>query len=320
MPVSFAKMHGLGNDFVVVDAVRQNLALDSAPDAWSAWVRQLADRRTGIGFDQLLVLEPPHSPDADFRYRVFNPDGAEVDQCGNGARCAACFAAENGLAGDALALETRGAAKLAVRRRSATLWEVDMGVPATAPSDVPFLADAYSPTYALALDDGDVVIGALSMGNPHAVLFVDDADTAALEAIGPRIERHERFPDGANVGFAQALGRDALRLRVHERGVGAETPACGSGACAAAVSGRLRGLLDGEVTVHMPGGSLAVRWPGDGESVQLAGPATTVFEGQLRLGALGALGALGGDAATGDAGGAALGDAALDASAPQDLS
>ena len=291
MSLSFAKMHSLGNDFVVVDAVRQNLNAPAEPSAWAAWVRRLADRRTGIGCDQLLVLEPPRSPEADFLYRVFNADGSEVGQCGNGARCVARFATESGLAaGDVLALETSKGGLLKVRWRGEGRWEVDMGVPALAPSEVPFEAGAYAPTYPLALDSGELAIGAVSVGNPHAVLFVDDADGFDLKEIGPRIERHPRFPEGACVGVAQTLGRETLRLRVHERGVGAETPACGSGACAAVVSGRMRGLLDAEVTVRMPGGSLEVRWPGEGATVRLTGPATTVFSGELGDGELGAAG------------------------------
>ncbi len=284
----YTQMHALGNKFIVVDAVRQRVAVHAA------WVRKLADRDAGgIGFDQLLLLEPPPAAlepppaaNVDFLYRVFNADGSEVSQCGNGARCAARFALESGLAGDGpLVLETRDGRRLRTRPLDGEQWEVDLGLPDWEPANIPFSVDARSPTatYPITVGERELTISALSVGNPHAVLFVDgEIDDAMLAALGPGIERHAQFPQQSNVGFAQVLRRDSIRLRVHERGVG-ETPACGSGACAAVIGGQLRGLLDDAVTVHMRGGPLQVHWAGAGHSVRLSGSTSTGRSGSVPI-------------------------------------
>ena len=270
----FSKMHGLGNDFVVIDAVRQSVAL--SPET----IRQLADRHRGVGFDQLLLVEPARTPQADFRYRIFNADGSEVEQCGNGARCFARFVVEQGLAqGPLLRVETL-AGPLSLRLLEDGQVSVDMGVTRVRPRGIPFDAPAQAPEYHLQVDDTAYAIGAVSMGNPHAVLRVDDIEQAPVTTLGPKIEHHPRFARGANVGFMQVLSDAHIRLRVHERGVG-ETQACGSGAFAAVVSGRLRGWLADKVAVDLPGGRLMIEWPGPGAPVMMTGPAVTVFEGRL---------------------------------------
>jgi diaminopimelate epimerase len=276
MDLRFTKMHGLGNDFVVIDAVTQEVTLSPAQ------VRFLADRRRGIGCDQVLVAEPARLADTDFRYRIYNADGGEVEMCGNGARCFARFVREAGLTDrDRLTVETR-AGLISLTLRPDGEVSVDMGVPRLAPAEVPFVAEAQAPRYALEAAGEHVEIGAVSMGNPHAVLQVADVDTAPVAHLGAAIESHARFPERANVGFMHALGRGHIRLRVYERGVG-ETPACGTGACAAVVVGRVQGLLDETVAVDLAGGRLTVSWRGPGQSVQLTGPATRVFEGTIRL-------------------------------------
>jgi diaminopimelate epimerase len=274
MTLRFTKMHGLGNDFVVFDAVRQRVDLDPAA------IRRLADRHFGVGCDQVLLVEPARIPGADFHYRIFNADGSEVEQCGNGARCFARFVRDRGLAEkDLIAVGTAsGLIRLLVEPDGQV--RVDMGVPILEPVRIPFLADRQSTAYALELDGETLTLGAVSMGNPHAVLLVDDLELAPVQRLGPSIERHARFPQRANVGFMQVLAPDRIRLRVHERGVG-ETLACGTGACAAVVSGRLRGLLDDRVRVGLPGGDLMVEWTGPGEPVYMTGPAQRVFEGEI---------------------------------------
>ncbi len=274
--IRFTKMHGLGNDFVVIDAVRQSLALDAAQ------VRRLCDRHFGIGCDQLLVVEPPRDPRARFRYRIYNADGSEVAMCGNGARCFARFVREEGLeAADEIPVET--ASGLIVLHHEADGWvRVNMGVPRLEPAQIPFQAPERAPAYVLEVDGERLSIGAVSLGNPHAVLRVDDVDRAPVARLGPAIEHHPRFPEHTNVGFMEVVDPGHIRLRVHERGVG-ETLACGSGACAAVVVGRLREWLDENVRVDLPGGTLAVRWTGEGEAVWLTGPAETVFKGTIEL-------------------------------------
>jgi len=276
MLVRFSKMHGLGNDFMVIDAVSQRVRLNEQ------LVRRLADRHTGIGFDQLLLVEPPTRPDQDFRYRIYNSDGSEVEHCGNGARCFARFVRDKRLtAKQEINVETsQGQAVLRIREDRQV--EVDMGAPRLNPVEIPFAAERQSVSYPLEVGDQTFEISAVSMGNPHAVLLVDDVDTAPVTTLGPKIERHARFPQRVNVGFMQVLSPDEIRLRVFERGAG-ETRACGTGACAAVVAGRLRGLLAEKVRVHLPGGELEVAWKGEGEPVIMTGPATTVYEGQIYL-------------------------------------
>lgn len=274
MRLSFTKMHGAGNDFAVIDATRAPFTLDEAAR------RRLGDRRFGIGFDQLLVIEPA-TDDADFRYRIFNADGSEAEQCGNGARCVARFIRERGLSGASrLRLSTLGGV-IETELLADGSVRVNMGVPRFAPKDIPFLADEESQTYPIDVDGETFEIGAVSMGNPHAVLLVDDVDAAAVTTLGLRLERHERFPARVNVGFMQILDEHRIRLRVFERGAG-ETLACGTGACAAAVHGMLTGRLKQPVEVSLPGGTLVVSWNGHGEPVFLAGPAVTVYEGSIQ--------------------------------------
>jgi diaminopimelate epimerase len=270
----FTKMHGLGNDFVMIDAVSQPVSLDA--DA----VRALADRHRGVGCDQLLIVEPATGGEADFRYRIFNADGGEVEQCGNGARCFARFVVDRGLAaGPEIRVETL-AGLLTLRLEDDGQVTVDMGAPRLEPEAIPFEASAESVSYALAVGDADYEIGAVSMGNPHAVLRVDDVDRAPVAELGPRIEAHPRFPRRVNVGFMQVVSPEHIRLRVFERGVG-ETEACGSGACAAVVSGRLRGWLASRVAVDVLGGRLMIEWQGVGSPVMMTGPTATVFEGRI---------------------------------------
>ncbi|TNE71399.1 MAG: diaminopimelate epimerase [Gammaproteobacteria bacterium] len=272
----FTKMHGLGNDFMVVDAISQPFRL--RPDM----IRGLADRNFGIGFDQLLVVEPPGLPDVDFRYRIFNADGSEVEQCGNGARCFARFVRDQRLTNKrVIRVQTaKGVIELRVGKNGSVL--VNMGVPELNPPAIPFAADQRKDVYTVEVDGETIELSAVSMGNPHGVLLVDDVDSAPVATLGPRLENHPRFPARANIGFLQIIDRGRARLRVFERGSG-ETLACGSGACAAMVAGRLRGLLDPRVELELRGGRLVIEWKGEGAPVMMEGPATSVFEGQLRL-------------------------------------
>jgi diaminopimelate epimerase len=270
----FTKMEGLGNDFVVVDATRTPFALDAAD------IRRLADRRFGVGCDQVLVVEPAREG-GDFRYRIFNADGGEVEQCGNGARCFVVYVREHGLTGKReIRVETAGGI-IVPRLEDDGEVSVDMGVPRFSPRDLPFVGGSGAVVEALDVDGTLVQISALSMGNPHAVLIVDDVESAPVATLGPLIERHPRFPARVNAGFMQIVDRATMRLRVFERGAG-ETLACGTGACAAVVAGRRRGLLDEQVRVITRGGELAIRWAGDGSAVVMKGPARTVFEGEWR--------------------------------------
>jgi diaminopimelate epimerase len=276
MNLKFTKMQGLGNDFVVIDAVRQQITL--TPEL----VRRMADRHFGIGCDQLLVVEPPSRADADFRYRIFNADGGEVEQCGNGARCFVRFVHEQGLTRKSeIRVETaRGI--ILPRLEDNGEVTVDMGAPRFLPVEIPFIADAPALTYALQAGNEAIEISALSMGNPHAVQVVANVDTALVAEHGPLIERHERFPQRVNAGFMQVLDPHCIRLRVYERGAG-ETLACGTGACAAAVAGIRLGKLISPITVAMRGGELVIRWAGEGAPVMMTGPAATVFEGTITL-------------------------------------
>ncbi|MEO2219361.1 diaminopimelate epimerase [Chromobacterium vaccinii] len=276
MKLKFSKMHGLGNDFMVIDGVRQAVSL--APEQ----IRLLGNRQLGIGFDQLLLVEPAREAGHDFRYRIFNNDGGEVEQCGNGARCFAKFVRDQGLTGKTrIEVETaRGV--IAPEYLGDGLARVDMGVPRFSPADLPFLADAEAPAYTLPLDDRACEIGIASMGNPHAVQLVDDVDAAPVAEIGPRIESHPAFPQRVNAGFMQIVNRGEIRLRVYERGAG-ETLACGTGACAAVACGIRWGLLDARVTVHARGGDIVIEWAGEGSPVIMTGPAVTVFQGEIEL-------------------------------------
>ena len=276
MRLPFTKMHGAGNDFIVLDGVTRSIVLK--PEQ----IRRLADRRFGVGCDQVLVVEPPISPGADFRYRIFNADGTEVEQCGNGARCFARFVHDRGLSTKTeLAVDTLGG-RIYLRLGADGLVTVNMGVPQFEPATIPFHAERQAIVYDLEVGDERISISALSMGNPHAVQIVADVDRAPVATQGPLIERHPRFPRGVNAGFLQVIDRGQVRLRVYERGVG-ETLACGSGACAAVVAGRQRDLVDESVAVRLPGGTLRVSWAGMGEPVWLAGPAATVYEGTIEL-------------------------------------
>lgn len=274
MTLRFTKMHGLGNDFVVIDGITQTVALD--PDR----IRRLADRHFGVGCDQLLLVEAANQPDADFRYRIFNADGGEVEQCGNGARCFARFVRDHGLIDrDNLRVVT-AAGLLQLQIQPDGQVAVDMGQPVLEPTQIPFFATQRATNYPIAADSIEMDIGVVSMGNPHAVVVVDDVDRAPVAHLGPLLERHGRFPKRTNVGFMQIIAPDYIRLRVFERGVG-ETLACGSGACAAVVVGRLQGLLWPNVRVQLTGGDLNVHWAGEGEAVTMTGPVATVFEGSL---------------------------------------
>ena len=274
MALRFTKMHGLGNDFVVIDGINQSVTPDPV------WIRGLADRHFGIGCDQVLLVEASDRPEADFRYRIFNADGSEVEQCGNGARCFARFVRDRGLTDkDELRVVTAGGL-LQLRIQPDGRVAVDMGQPRLEPGDVPFFATERAPRYPIAADGLELEIGVVSMGNPHAVLLVDNVERAPVAHLGPLLERHGRFPQRANVGFMQIVAPDYIRLRVFERGAG-ETLACGSGACAAVVVGRLWGRLWPNVRVGLPGGELSIHWAGEGESVTMTGPATTVFEGWI---------------------------------------
>lgn len=276
MVLKFTKMHGLGNDFVVIDGVRQSMEL--TPEQ----IRFLADRHFGIGCDQVLLVERPSGPEADFRYRIFNSDGGEVAQCGNGARCFARFVREQGLfEGDEIRVETN-AGRLVLHLSEDGAVTVDMGVPKHAPGEIPLRVEPEAVRYVVEIDGTRHEFGAVSLGNPHAVLRVEHLEQAPVVALGALLESHPLFPERANIGFMQILDRHHIRLRVFERGSG-ETLACGSGACAAVVVGIEQGLLGSPVRVTLPGGSLDIRWAGRGCPVVMAGPATTVFLGEITL-------------------------------------
>ena len=284
MKLQFTKMHGAGNDFIVIDAISQQI--DFSPEQW----QRLADRRFGIGADQILVVEKPRLPGCDFRYRIYNNDGGEVEQCGNGARAFVKFVSEKGLSDKtSISVETM-AGVIAPRLEADGSITVNMGAPVLAPALVPFDADGLT-----GLVQGEdllwpldlagqpqVLMSVVSMGNPHAVQVVADADAEDLETSGPLIERHARFPRRVNAGYMQVVNRQHVRLRVYERGAG-ETLACGTGACAAVVAGIRRGLLDSPVRVSARGGELSIAWQGEGQPVLMTGPAVTVFEGSIEL-------------------------------------
>jgi len=272
----FTKMHGLGNDFVMIDAVNQEVALDAER------VRRLADRRCGVGCDQVLVVERPTRSGVDFRYRIFNSDGGEVEQCGNGARCFARFVRDRGLTDkNEIAVETLGGV-IRPRIEPDGLVTVDMGVPRFEPEAIPFVASTRQLIHDLDVDGQVVPVTVVSMGNPHAVQVVADVDVAPVTSQGPKIEHHPRFPKRVNAGYLEVIDHARARVRVWERGAG-ETLACGTGACAAVVAGRLRGLLDEQVAVEVRGGTLRISWRGEGKPVIMTGPAVRVFEGEIDL-------------------------------------
>ncbi|WP_338858875.1 diaminopimelate epimerase [Serratia marcescens] len=274
--MQFSKMHGLGNDFMVVDAVTQNVYF--SPEL----IRRLADRHLGVGFDQMLVVEPPYDPELDFHYRIFNADGSEVAQCGNGARCFARFVRLKGLTNKRDIRVSTQTGRMVLSVTDDDLVCVNMGEPNFDPQAVPFRAAKAEKTYIMRAAEQTVLCGVVSMGNPHCVLQVDDVKTAKVELLGPVLEGHERFPERANIGFMQVVSRDHIKLRVYERGAG-ETQACGSGACAAMAVGIQQELLSEEVHVELPGGSLHIRWKGPGNPLFMTGPATHVYDGFIHL-------------------------------------
>ncbi|GAM63969.1 diaminopimelate epimerase [Vibrio ishigakensis] len=274
MHFHFSKMHGLGNDFMVVDCITQNIFF------FPELIRRLADRHTGVGFDQLLVVEAPYDPETDFHYRIFNADGSEVEQCGNGARCFARFVTMKGLTNKYSIRVSTKKGKILLKLEGEDQVMVNMGVPEFEPNKIPFKAKQAEKTYILRAGQHTLFCGSVSMGNPHVVTVVDDVATANVEEIGPLLESHERFPERVNAGFMQVLSRDKINLRVYERGAG-ETQACGTGACAAVAVGIQQGLLDSSVEVSLPGGKLRIDWQGEGKPLFMTGSATHVFDGQI---------------------------------------
>ncbi|MBJ8450467.1 diaminopimelate epimerase [Acinetobacter bereziniae] len=276
MLLEFTKMHGLGNDFMVVDLISQRAFFDAMT------IRRLADRHFGIGFDQLLIVEPPDFPNVDFKYRIFNADGSEVEQCGNGVRCFARFVYERQLT-NKKRFKVQTSAGIVEPELGENGWvRVNMGYPKFLPQEIPFIAEEPDALYDIALaDNQSLTIDVVNMGNPHAVTIVSDVLTADVAHIGPQVESHERFPQRVNAGFMQIVDEKHARLRVFERGVG-ETMACGTGACAAAVSGMRRGLLANNVEIELAGGKLQIEWK-EGDVVWMTGPTATVYEGRLDL-------------------------------------
>ena len=274
--MNFSKMHGLGNDFMVIDTVTQNVHLSTE------MIKRLADRYTGVGFDQLLVVEPPYAPDTDFHYRIFNADGSEVQQCGNGARCFARFVRLKGLTKKrTLKVSTMKGNIVLVVNDDETV-RVNMGQPIFEPNKVPFKAVKEEKTYIIRAQERTILCGVASMGNPHCVLQVDNVITAEVEKLGPLLEQHERFPERANIGFMHIIDRNNINLRVFERGVG-ETQACGTGACAAVAVGINQGLLNSKVKVNLPGGKLVIEWQGVNKPLYMTGPATHVYDGFIAI-------------------------------------
>ena len=281
MVISFTKMHGLGNDFVVINAISQTV--DLTPDQ----IRFIADRHRGVGCDQLLLVEAPESDEVDFKYRIFNADGGEVGQCGNGARCFARYVVDLGLTDKSELTVATASGSIQISLEADGQVTVDMGAPRFNPNDIPFDAEVGAERFPLSVGDQLIEIGAVSMGNPHAVidvasLDVANVDDAPVAELGPLLESHPRFPERVNVGFMQVMARDHIRLRVFERGAG-ETQACGTGACAAVAVARTWGMVDDEVSVDLPGGRLLIRWQGGSSSMLMTGPAETVFEGTISI-------------------------------------
>jgi diaminopimelate epimerase len=276
MMISFAKMHGLGNDFMVVDAISQNVFFTENQ------IRKLANRNKGVGFDQLLLVEPPSQPNVDFHYRVFNADGSEVGQCGNGVRCLARFVRQMGLTWKQKIRVSTVNGLMDLRLMRNGLVSVDMGVPQLEPQKVPLNIEQQSVGYSIQLKEENLSFGAVSMGNPHCVLTVDNINDASVTSIGEEINQHHLFPEGVNVGFMQIVSENEVRLRVFERGTG-ETLACGSGACASMVVGRLQNKLQQRIKVYLPGGHLHIDWAGEGQPLTMIGPAEFVYHGYLDL-------------------------------------
>jgi diaminopimelate epimerase len=276
MELPFTKMHGLGNDFVVIDGYSRPVELSREQ------MRHIADRRFGVGCDQLLVVQRPDLPDTEFRYRIFNADGGEVEQCGNGARCFARYVRQKEFTDSDCIRVATASGRMELHIRPDGQVTVNMGIPKLDPADIPFDASARAPSHVISVDGETVEIGVVSMGNPHAIIEVPHVESAPVERLGRAIESHRRFPNRVNVGFMEIVDRSRIRLRVFERGVG-ETLACGSGACAAVVVGRLRDSLDENVTVQLRGGELVVSWPGENRPLLMTGPASFVFEGTIQL-------------------------------------
>ena len=276
MKINFTKMQGLGNDFVVIDAIQQQISLSPQQ------IRFIADRHFGVGCDQLLLVEKSIDSNADFRYRIFNADGGEVAQCGNGARCFARFVRDKKLSDKDEILVDTDAGQLLLRFDSDSLITVNMGVPRHTPAQIPVQAEEESKFYTVVVDETEKAFGAVSMGNPHAVIQVHDIKTAPVNELGATLENHPFFPERANIGFMQIVDRQHILLRVFERGAG-ETLACGSGACAAVIIGIEQNLLDKDVTVELSGGDLKVNWQGRGQPVFMTGPAVAVFDGMITI-------------------------------------
>lgn len=274
--MQFSKMHGLGNDFIVIDGVTQSVFLTDE------LIRKLADRHRGVGFDQLLLVEAPYDPDLDFHYRIFNADGSEVSQCGNGARCFARFVSLKGLTDKQDIKVSTANGKMVLSLQEDGQVRVNMGKPIWEPAKVPFIANKFEKNYLLRTELQTAICGVVSMGNPHAVLQVENVQTAPVNELGPLLENHERFPERANIGFMQVVNRHHIKLRVFERGAG-ETQACGSGACAAAAVGIMQGALDSPVRVDLPGGTLMIEWQGEGSPLYMTGDAEHVYDGFLKL-------------------------------------
>lgn len=274
--MQFSKMHGLGNDFMVIDGVTQNVYLTEDV------IRKLADRHRGVGFDQLLLVEPPYDPELDFHYRIFNADGSEVAQCGNGARCFARFVTLKGLTNKQDIHVSTAKGKMVLTLKDEEKVRVNMGEPIWEPAQVPFTANKFEKNYILRTDLQTVLCGVVSMGNPHCVLQVEDINLAPVNELGPLLENHERFPERANIGFMQVVNRNHIKLRVFERSAG-ETQACGSGACGAVAVGIMQGVLDNNVQVDLPGGSLQIEWEGVGHPLYMTGDATHIYDGFIKL-------------------------------------
>lgn len=276
MLIKFTKMHGLGNDFVIIDAVRQHINLTTEA------IKKMADRNVGIGCDQVLILEPPAEKNSDFNYRIFNCDGNEVEQCGNGARCVGRYIADQQLSGKQTVLLQTKNRLMEVSIKPKNMVTANMGAPIFTPAEIPLISDQEEKLYPIETDTERYEIAAISVGNPHAVIQVKDIDTTAVSDIGPQIQALNQFPESVNVGFMQIIDRQTIKLRVYERGVG-ETQACGSGACAAAVAAIQQNLVDSKVKLELLGGTLWVEWQGNDQPILMTGPAETVFHGKIKL-------------------------------------
>ena len=276
MLIKFTKMHGLGNDFVVIDGVRQHINLTTNA------IKKLADRNLGIGCDQVLLIEPPSDKNIDFNYRIFNCDGSEVEQCGNGARCMARYIADQQLSGKKTVLLQTKNRIMEVTTKPKNLVTANMGTPIFTPEEIPFISQQQDKLYSIEAGSQSFEIAALSVGNPHAVIQVENVETAAVAELGPMIQTHDQFPESVNVGFMQIIDRHNIKLRVYERGVG-ETQACGSGACAAAVAAIQQDLVESKVNLQLLGGKLSIEWSGEDQPILMTGPAETVFHGKIKL-------------------------------------